>query len=119
VEYDFYKTFDGRREVKLSMGHEAFANWINENIKNQEQCRIILDHAKKSRHKPTEKQLRQGMFCVSFQSNEVCIQAVEIHTESDFNYEDEDLNLYNDEMNAHCGLDDFIILLSAWHEFLT
>ena len=118
MEYDFYKTFEGCREVKLSMGHEALANYINENIKNQQQCQIILTHAKTTQHNSVEKVIQQGMFCISFQSNEVHIQAIELYADSDFDHEDHTLELYDHEMNAECGLDDFILLLKAWYEFL-
>ena len=116
MEYDFHKNLYGECEAKLSMGHEAFAAWLNEVASNTERCAQFLALAEISRRGLTEYTHEGDAYSLSFNSGEVHIKA---HVLTAQCHIEDDLDFYDDELGAHCGLDDFIQLLQAWSEFIT
>jgi len=115
MEYDFHKNLYGECEAKLSMGHEAFAAWLNEVPCNAERCAHFLVLAENSRHCSTESTDEGDAYSLSFHSGEVHISA---HVLTAQCHIEDDLDFYDDELGAHCGLEDFIQLLQAWSEFI-
>jgi|TARA_B110000116_G_scaffold264503_1_gene272415 uncharacterized protein YacL (UPF0231 family) len=115
MEYDFHKNLYGECEAKLSMGHEAFAAWLNHVAGNTERCAYFLALAEESRHCATEKTDVGSAYSLSFHSGEVHVKA---HVLTAHCHIEDDLDFYDDELGAHCGLEDFIQLLQAWSEFI-
>lgn len=113
MEYDFHRNIYGLCEAKLSMGHEAFGNWINGNLNNAQQCEDILQ-ALRSAHKEIKSSC--GHFTITLQNNEISIESHNLSDNSEI--EDDQLDYYDDELSAHCGKEDFIDIIVAWRDFI-
>lgn len=117
MEYDFHKNIYGVHEAKLSMGHEAFASWINDNLSSSSRCEQVLLAAASSRNNPQTIASDCGHYSLTLQPNEISIESHALSDNSDVS--DGELDYYDDELTAHCGPEDFIDLVTAWQEFIS
>lgn len=116
MEYDFHKNIYGVYEAKLSMGHEAFGAWINDNLTTGSRCEQILLAVSSSRQKSQTIQSSCGHYSLILQPNEISIECHALSDNSSF--DDGALDYYDDELTAHCGPEDFVGLVIAWQEFI-
>lgn len=116
MEYDFHRDLMGNCEAKLSMGHEAFASWINDHLRTPQACQSFLALIAATKSEYRDRTLNQGDFSLSLSPTEIQIEAHNLSQEQEF---EEDLNYYDNEQTAHCGLEDFESLLEAWTDFIS
>lgn len=121
MEYDFYREADGSFDVKMSMGHEAFGNWMVENLTDQASCAELLVTIAEAGKTSLEIKSRTGHYQLNVGDGEVHIRAdaLDAHTpeeieESSYSH----LAFYDEEMTAECGLEDFVPLIKDWALFI-
>lgn len=118
MEYDFSEGPYGP-EAHCSMGHEAIAYWLTQEVKDDTTTiHSLLAAADKLRqgkgwdfsHEGTEYDLH-------LTRTDAIVTAHSLSQNGDFDLED-DLELYDDESAARCGLEDFVEVLEGWLEFV-
>ncbi len=120
MEFEFRKDFiSGESTVKVSMGHEAFATWLEQqgqSVTFIESWISTIDKLQKRQQK--EFKVRTGDFVLLLEQDEVQITSTSLlhHEESELQ---EDFNYYDQESMAGCGLEDFLNLLESWLEFIS
>ncbi|MGB0734092.1 MAG: YacL family protein [Pontibacterium sp.] len=119
MEYDFTEGPYGP-EAHFSMGHEALAYWLTQEVKGDTLtiCQLLA----------TADQLRQGKgwdfthegaeYDLLLTQTDAIVTAHSLNQNGDFDLED-DLELYDDESAARCGLEDFEDVLKDWLAFVT
>lgn len=122
MEFDFKKDyFSGKVTAKLSMGHEAFGTWLEEEGQEKnwvQQLLIVAD--KLQQREVNEYKLVGNEFCLYLSLEEVKIVNHSLFdSDPDSTLESaNDLNFYDQEIEAECGLEDFINLLESWLAFI-
>ena len=120
MEFDFKKDyFSGKAAVKLSMGHEAFGTWLEQEGQQKKWVESLLAQIDQlQQRKITEYKLTSREFCLYLNIEEARISNHSLH-DSESSLEDaNDLNFYDQEIQAECGLEDFSNLLESWLEFI-
>lgn len=118
MDYEFRRDLYGRYQAELSMGHEVFALWLTEELGKNfvlidtvlEQIGVLLGQsAQVYRHAGRE-------FILTMDQDGVEVRAALLDDLAD--EAPDDLNHYDQESQACCGLDDFYRLLIAWRAFI-
>jgi len=120
MEFDFKKDyFSDKATVKLSMGHEAFGTWLEQEGQNKQWVEdLLLVISQLQLHKITEYKLTGSEFNLYLTIEEAKISNHSLY-ESDDSLEDaNELNFYDQEIQAECGLEDFLNLLESWLAFI-
>lgn len=115
MEYDFTYDLYGNPEARLSMGAEAFGRWLSEECSSQAKAAALLDMAQQQRTATRPFTRSSAVATLRIEQGEVTIRAHGDDTAAELA---EDFALYDSEADACCGIDDFIELVEAWHEFL-
>ncbi|QIZ77853.1 YacL family protein [Ferrimonas lipolytica] len=117
MEFEFRRELGGQAQLELSMGHEAIARFINDELGDSHSVKQLLAQLAQgefSAHKPFTFEGREQTLVILDGEVEVKDHRLHQHEELD----DPDLSLYDAESEACCGLDDFEHLLHSWLEFL-
>lgn len=117
MDYELHRDLYGRHQATFSMGHEALGLWLSEELGadlpllntllakvEQLQARACGEY----RHAGREFDLHMS------------VEGIEVRATLLDNMDDEateGLHHYDQESEAHCGLDDFRQLLEAWRDF--
>ena len=120
MEFEFRKDFISEQAtVKLSMGHEAFATWLEQ--EGQEitwiddlLAKIVLLQQRAI----TDFKLLGSEFSLLLNQDEAqVINHSLISNQDDIDLE-VDMDFYDAEIQASCGLEDFLNLIESWLEFV-
>ena len=120
MEFDFKKDyFSDKATVKLSMGHEAFGTWLEQEGQKKDWVEALLTVIAQLQTKEiTEYKLIGDEFALDLNIEEAIIINHSLY-QSDSDLEDaNDLNFYDQEIQAECGLEDFLNLIESWLEFI-
>ncbi|MCG9596450.1 YacL family protein [Vibrio sp. Isolate25] len=121
MEFEFIRnTLMGEYYVKSSMGHEIVGRWLQEEIGKDWQKIAQVESLLTSVHQsPLKEHAMLGTeISILIQGDEVTVQE-NVLAHGDVMEEGSELNFYNSESIACCGLDDFELVLEQWKEFLT
>ena len=120
MEFEFRKDFISEQAtVKLSMGHEAFATWLEQEGQTIIWIKELLAKVALLQQRAiTEFTLVGGEFSLLLNQDEA-----QVVNHSLLNNQDEidletDMDFYDAEVQAACGLEDFLNLLESWLEFV-
>jgi len=120
MEFEFRKDFISEQAtVKLSMGHEAFATWLEQEGQDIEWIDDLLANILLLQQRVVSDFKLQGSeFSLLINQNEA-----QVINHSLMNNQDEidlegDLVFYDLEIQASCGLEDFLNLIESWSEFV-
>lgn len=116
MEYDFHKNIYGECEARLSMGHEAFGAWINDALTSAVRCQQILSILTESTLKSQSIASPCGHYTLTLQEGEAGIECHSLSNEGGI--EDAELDYYDDELKAQCGLEDLVEVIAAWEKFI-
>ena len=120
MEFEFRKDFITQKAtVKLSMGHEAFATWIEQEGQSVEWVETLLADSLGIEDHSTADLKRVGAeFSLLLNHDEA--QVINHSLLNDFDDLDleEDFSFYNLESEASCGFDDFVNLIESWFAFI-
>ncbi len=125
MDYQFSRDIYGNAQAKLSMGHEAFARFLSEEVAhNSSLCQKLFNEMQ------SITQGSKSQFIYTGQDFELYLdrQKVEVsahtvnHSFDDFPIDNESIgeaDFYDQEHQAECGFEDFRHLLEAWLEYIT
>lgn len=117
MEYTFGRDDIGRYFAEFSMGHEAFGRWLSEELGHDRpklDALLLTIDALQHKHRH-EFELAGAEYTLWLTREEARVRAHIL----DASFDDEDLaelNYYDDELQAGCGLDDFKAVLEAWRD---
>ncbi len=122
MEYEFKKnTLDGQYYTNFSMGHEVIGRWLLEEMgTDKTKIAALQDDIKQVGISHTEWRHLGQHYSVLLQDGEITILANSLLQESDVldeRHTQQDLDYYDDEMTADCGVEDFFAMLEDWIEF--
>ncbi|MBY5922418.1 YacL family protein [Ferrimonas balearica] len=118
MEYEFRRELGGQPLVLMSMGHEALGRYLTEECQEAEALMRLRNALAQIRHG----QCREWVLNGAEQSLLITVDAVQVrdHALGQMNGVDmdPDLDYYDAESEAVCGLEDFELLLDSWQAFL-
>lgn len=120
MDYRFYINERNQPQASLSMGHEAFGDWLSHDIGNDvAQCQQLLQWIDElTQRQRSELEWHTTQYTLQLDREEAMLTARYQHDDSDDALSDPDLHVYQDESEAGCGLDDLRELICAWLDFL-
>ncbi|MBD1564231.1 YacL family protein [Vibrio sp. SA48] len=120
MDYEFKKnTLDGSYYCAFSMGHEIIGRWLQEEI-NKDHTKIgqVLQLIETAQNEASREVALEGReISLIILSDEVTVQenvlshADELDTDSEFDF-------YDCESTASCGIDDFVLMMDKWCQFI-
>ncbi|WP_416308087.1 YacL family protein [Neptunicella sp. SCSIO 80796] len=119
MEYQFTRRDNAKPVAHFLMGAEAFGRWFSDELgANQLLVKQILDIIQQLEQRQlSEYQLVGSEFVLHLATDEVEVTGKELL--SDFTDElPEDIDLYQQEQQAGCGLEDFKQVLLSWQQFI-
>lgn len=127
MEFEFRKDFiTGKATVQLSMEQHAFAVWLEQEgqlitwVDN-----LILKVNSLQIGDELEFKVMGSEFVLFLTRDEALVTHHRLFDNEDDQYQDEllmneeDLSFYNLEIEASCGLEDFLNLIESWREFIS
>jgi uncharacterized protein YacL (UPF0231 family) len=119
MDYQFKTDLYGQPSAKFSMGHEAIARWLSDELSsNQNAVRKLIDLITEIENGEVGFREFNG---TEFQLT-INLSGIQVNPlEGSFDQDDfllEDNNIYEGESFAECGLTDFKEVLTAWLEFI-
>ena len=126
MEYEFRKDVTGELTASFSMGHEAIAAWLLEEVGRRTSVLPALYQAiEELQHHEKWEYLRDGQeYNLRLTRSEAEICNAQIDFEADafsvdgVELDAEEMDFYDDEARASCGLDDFQNMLKEWELFV-
>ncbi|MEH6451698.1 MAG: YacL family protein [Psychromonas sp.] len=121
MEFEFRKDFiTEKATVKLSMGHEAFATWLEQEGQSVDWVNDLLEKTYKIQSRNAgELKLVGGEFSLLLNHDEVEVVNHSILNDVDDSELESDFSFYELETRAYCGLEDFINFMESWLEFIS
>jgi uncharacterized protein YacL (UPF0231 family) len=120
MEFEFRKDyFSDQATVKLSMDHEAFATWLEQEGQSIAWVDgLLVNISAVQKRVLTDFKLVGSEFSLLVNDDEA--QVINHSLLNDFDQVDleGDLSFYDLEIEASCGFDDFINFIESWSEFL-
>ena len=120
MEFEFRKDFvSDKLMVKLSMGHEAFATWLEQEGQTVIWLEALLQNIVLLQQRSiTEYKLVGSEFTLLLSPDEAQVVNHSLLNAQDDLALETDMNFYDLEVQAACGLEDFLHLIESWCEFL-
>jgi len=118
MEYDFYSDEYGQPCANFSMDHEAFGLWLVNEISRDLSLieKILADISTLKSRQRWDASYTGTEFSLYLSQDEATVTANSLDLEPENLAED--LELYDAESFAGCGLEDFSEMLNAWLEFI-
>ncbi|OBW90873.1 YacL family protein [Gallibacterium salpingitidis] len=123
MEFQFYRLDRQTVNVECSMEHEAIARWANSEIQgNLQKIQDILAVIKQCQNTPhtIDKIVTGKEFSLHINRDEVMVKANVLFDENPIDEEalEDDLQFYDEENMALCGLEDFVHFLESYRQFI-
>ncbi|HEY5715910.1 MAG TPA: YacL family protein [Psychromonas sp.] len=120
MEFEFRKDFiSGEATVKLSMDHEAFATWLEQEGQSISWVEDLLtDSLRVQQRVITDIKLIGSEFSLLLNEDEAQVINHSLLNNVDQVELEGDLSFYDLEIEAFCGFDDFLHLIESWLAFL-
>jgi len=119
MDYEFGRDITGAYQAMFSMGHEALGIWLSEEIATDKQrlASVITQVEQLLRCQGWEWCLEGESYSLWLNREEALVRANALGQPEDMEIMEEDMDFYDDESQASCGLDDFLKVLQDWAEF--
>lgn len=121
MEFEFKKELGGEPFAELSMGHEAIARWINDELgSNTTRVRQLIELVEQVESQTKPSASVQGQYLkLMLDKNGVMVSSQdELDSYADEGLDEENMTIYDSESNAECGLPDFLEVIYAWLDFI-
>ena len=120
MEFEFRKDFiSGQATVKLSMDHEAFATWLEQEGQSISWIEeLLVKLALLQQRAITDFKLMGSEFSLLVNQDEAQVVNHSLMNNQDDIDLEIDMDFYDAEIQAFCGLEDFVNLIESWLEFL-
>jgi len=119
MNYQFTKDPQGKPIARFEMGCEAFSQWFSDELgADHKKINTILDAIKQLHNKELKEYVLRG------QETSILLDADEVEVRSNMLNEDtpeeipEGTELYDQELMAGCGLEDFVHVLHSWKDYV-
>jgi len=119
MDYDFTVDDYGCPIAMFSAGHEALGSWLSEELAEDQTAIVellkLIDRLEQG--VISQYHIEGNQFQLNLERDQIEVLALALHSEV---YEElpEDTNLYDQESQAGCGLQDFKQVLLLWQEFV-
>ncbi len=120
MDFEFRKNLiEGGYNAHFSMEHQFMARWVIEDL-GTDAARIddLLLQIEAHQLSGTTIEQRGREMTLTIDNNEVMVQSNELFSEQEFELE-QDMDLYQSESFAECGVEDFAVMLHSWRAFFT
>ncbi|AMO57287.1 hypothetical protein GZ77_16185 [Endozoicomonas montiporae] len=120
MEYEFRRDLTGRVEARFSMGHEAMGSWLlAEPAARADRLESLFSAITALQTKECwEFNLPGQEFNLRLTRTDASVRSTVLPEEDCEDMpEDDDMDFYDQELCAECGLDDFKTMLDAWQTF--
>ena len=119
MDYDFTHDIYGAFKADFSMGHEALGYWVTYELRSRqnvitELLRVINELQQRQR---LDYLMEGSEYNLILNQDEAIVRAHALDSAFDDNTPDDNLELYDQESTASCGLDDFIEIIEGWQKF--
>jgi uncharacterized protein YacL (UPF0231 family) len=120
MDYEFRKNLiEGGYSARFSMEHQFIARWVIEDLGTDDaRIQTLLNHIEAHLANGTTIEQRGPEMTLTIEDNEVVIQSNDLFSEQEFELE-QDMDLYQSESIAECGIEDFEAMLHSWRAFFT
>ncbi|MHA3358168.1 protein YacL [Yersinia enterocolitica] len=117
MDYEFLRDLTGQVLVRFSMGYEVIGHWLNEEIKG-DLAKLDQIEAAAAEVKGSERQwqLDGHEYTLWLDGEEVMVRANQLDIEGD--EMEEGMNYYDEESLCLCGLEDFLLVLQGYRNFI-
>lgn len=121
MDYDFTRDIYGNVCAEFSMGHEAIGSWLSEEVGDSAALiSEILRAVEQLKARQRFDYTREGHeFDIEISMDEAVVRAHSLDSDGDAEMPDEEMDFYDEESFARCGLDDFAELMLGWQQFVT
>ena len=118
MDYEFRRNLYGRYQAVFSMGHEALGLWLTEELATDQQMIVaLLSKIEQLQARQSWQYQQPGReFILTMNQDGVEVRAALLDDMTD--EAPDELNHYDQESYACCGLDDFRQLLQSWAAFI-
>lgn len=116
MEFDFLRDLDGRCRARCDMGHEAFGQWLTDEVDAAEASRLLDAITKLDARQQDEFRQEYAEFSLALSDGEAELVGHGLAFDND--ELEEGMSYYDDAHYAGCGLDDLARLLTQWRAFL-
>jgi len=102
------------------MGHEAFGRWFTEELSNDNILleKILTSISQIEKNKIVEQSFRGQAFELTVELEQASVRALSLDHDSEEELGD-NLELFDQELMADCGLPDFREALVSWSKFVS
>ncbi len=120
MEFEFRKDFISEQAtVKISMGHEAFATWLEQEGQDIDWIEALLAKVSLLQQRTSSELKWPGSeFSLLLNQDEAQVIHHSLISDQDETGLEADMNFYDAETQASCGLEDFLHLIESWLEFV-
>ncbi len=125
MDYEFRRSlFDGGYSARFSMEHQVIGRWVIEELgSDMALYQQIMARLEAHQNGAQFWQLKGKELTLLLEEKEVTIQANELLAQQEFGLEPQfelipELELYDSESVAVCGIEDFIAMLQSWRAFV-
>ncbi len=120
MDYKFKTDLLGRHVAQFTMGHEALGYWLTSDLGNNAQrIEAVFKAIDQIQSKQSwDFELEGAEYALQLSPGEAIVRAHSLHVEGDDAAFGDDMDFYDSESLAQCGLDDFKELLAAWTQFV-
>ncbi|WP_372833957.1 YacL family protein [Pontibacterium sp.] len=118
MEYEFSQDFTGP-EARFSMGHEALGYWLTQEVGDRADKISSLFKALDNLTQGTawDFEMEGFEYDLMLSRDDASVKAHSLNAGDEADLE-EDMDFYDAESSARCGLEDFSSLLKDWAEFV-
>lgn len=118
MEYEFSQDFTGP-EARFSMGHEAFGYWLTQEIgtRKDKLAEVLNALNKLTQGSAWDAEITGFEYDLLLSRDDATVRAHALSAIDDVELE-EDMDFYDSESSARCGLEDFAELVHKWAEFI-
>lgn len=119
MDYDFTHDIYGAFCAEFSMGHEALGYWLTYELRSRQPVIAeLLQITTELQQQQRREYLMEGSeYNLLLNQDEAIIRAHALDAYDDTDEPQDDLEYYDQESTACCGLEDFIELLQGWQQF--
>nr|WP_281647398.1 YacL family protein [Parendozoicomonas sp. Alg238-R29] len=122
MEFEFRRDVTGELAASFSMGHEAIAAWLLEEVGSRKAVLPDLYSAiSQLQNCERWEYLRDGQeynLRLTRSEAEICNAQIDFEADDIDADQCEGLGFYDDEARSSCGLDDFLNMLQEWERFV-
>lgn len=119
MDYDFTHDIYGAFRAEFSMGHEALGYWVTYELRSRQTVIAeLLSVISELQQRQRVDYLMEGAeYNLRLNRDEAEVRAHALDSEFEEDAPEDNLEFYDQESTASCGLDDFIEILEGWQDF--